>query len=60
MDDGWVKSSFCHQGGCVEVFRGPTGLTAVRNSGDLDQRLTLTTEEWDAFVKGVKAGEFDV
>jgi hypothetical protein len=33
----------------------------VRDTKDSQRRteLTFTHDEWDAFVKGVKAGEFD-
>jgi hypothetical protein len=54
-------SSFCDAGGCVEVGRGADGSFTVRDTKDPGRRDTLrfTTQEWDAFVKGVKAGEFD-
>jgi hypothetical protein len=54
-------SSFCDGGGCVEVGQLPTGSIAVRDSKDPDRATALefTTEEWAAFVLGVKAGEFD-
>jgi len=47
---------------CVEVARAPDGSVAVKHSRDTDSAkiLEFTREEWDAFVKGVKASEFDV
>jgi hypothetical protein len=54
-------SSFCTCGDCVEVGTGPDGSVIVRDSKD-DERsvaLAFTREEWIAFVRGVKAGEFD-
>ena len=47
---------------CVAVAQAPDGDVAVRHSQDTDPANTLvfTPEEWNAFVKGVKANEFDV
>ena len=55
-------SSFCRIGDCVEVGQLPEGSVTVRDTKDPDRRtaLVFTGEEWDAFVKGVKAGEFDL
>lgn len=56
----FYTSSFCNFGECVEVGRGPDGAMLVRDSKDREQAaLTFTRDEWDAFVAGVKAGEFD-
>jgi hypothetical protein len=53
-------SSFCNWGECVEVGTASDGSVLVRDSKDTDhQTLTFTRDEWLAFVKGVKAGEFD-
>ena len=63
MDIGhvtWRKSSYSgnNGGGCVEVARLPA-VVAVRDSKDpYGARLTFSSEEWRAFVAGVKAGEF--
>ncbi|MFD8557244.1 DUF397 domain-containing protein [Streptosporangium canum] len=71
----WVKSSFSgdNGGNCVEVAElkdvtsGPghkaehAELIAVRDSKDPEgPKLFFTPAEWDAFVNGVKAGEFDL
>ncbi|WP_433511087.1 DUF397 domain-containing protein [Nonomuraea sp. CA-143628] len=65
----WRKSSHSNNGGnCVEIAivssdKGPkTGsrLFAVRDSKDPNgPALIFTPSEWDAFVSGVKDGEFD-
>ncbi|MHC1560193.1 DUF397 domain-containing protein [Actinomycetospora sp. C-140] len=55
------KSSFSGMGGCVEVARLPaSGHFAVRDSKnpELEARV-FTLREWNAFIDGVKAGEFD-
>lgn len=53
-------SSFSGSGGsCVAVARGDEK-TLVRNSNDPDGPVVAFTEaEWQAFIPGVKAGEFD-
>ncbi len=55
-------SSFCNFGECVEVGQLPDGSVAVRDTKDPKRAtsLTFTHDEWDAFVRGVKAGEFDI
>jgi hypothetical protein len=54
-------SSFCSFGSCVEVGRSPDGTVLVRDTKDSSRHaLTFTNDEWDAFVAGVKAGEFDL
>jgi hypothetical protein len=56
----WRISSFCGESGCVEVAVLPD-LVAVRDSKREDDSpvLTFTPSEWEAFVSGVKGGEFD-
>jgi hypothetical protein len=56
----WHRSSLCANGGCVEVARLGADEFAVRDSKRADSPvLTYDRLEWDAFIKGVKAGEFD-
>jgi hypothetical protein len=55
----WRKSTFSGEGGCVEVMRLPNGAVNVRDSKDLSgPHLTFSAQEWDAFTRGVRAGEF--
>lgn len=57
----WQKSSFCDTGGCVEVMQPVAGSIMVRDSKDPDgPMLTFNTDEWTAFVTGVRSGEFDL
>lgn len=51
-------SSFCGNGGCVEVAITP-GNVQVRGTGQ-DDALDFTHAEWRAFTAGVRAGEFDL
>jgi hypothetical protein len=56
----FVVSSRCHSGGCVGVAALPDGGVAVRDTKTADGPvLTFTAAEWDAFLRGVAAGEFD-
>lgn len=57
----WVKSSLSFSNGnCVEVASLPDGEIGVRNSRDSDGPvLRFTSDEWHAFLGGVRKGEFD-
>jgi len=57
----WVKSSLSYaNGNCVEVASLPGGEIGVRNSRDSGGAvLRFTSDEWDAFLGGVRNGEFD-
>lgn len=56
----WVKSSLSKaNGNCVEVAGLPDGGVGVRNSRDPDGPvLQFTSDEWHAFLGGVRRGEF--
>jgi Domain of unknown function (DUF397) len=47
-------------GSCVEVAETPDGRYAVRNgeASSSSPVLYFSGDEWEAFVGGVKAGEF--
>lgn len=54
----WQKSSYCGTNACVEVARS-AGAVLVRDSKRPDiAPLAFSAEEFDAFVRGVKADEF--
>ena len=55
---GFRVSSYSGGGACVEVRRA-VGDVTVRDSKDPTRELIFTVDEWAAFVRGVKAGEFD-
>lgn len=56
-----VTSSFCQDGSCVAAARVVTldGEERVHLFSTVDGGDTFTRDEWDAFVAGVKNGEFD-
>jgi hypothetical protein len=58
----WRKSSRSANGGnCVEVARNLPGIVAVRDSKDRGgPALGFAADEWQAFVAGVKRGEFNL
>lgn len=55
-------SSFCHHGGCVGVNYtvGSERPVRVMDTNEPERRLAFTREEWEAFIAGVKNGEFDL
>jgi len=54
----WQKSSYCSTNACVEVAMTADAVL-VRDSKDPRVApLSFTMDEWSAFVKGVRAGEF--
>jgi Domain of unknown function (DUF397) len=58
----WIKSSLSYAAGnCVEVASLPEGEIGVRNSRDsAGPVLRFTPDEWDAFLGGIRNGEFDL
>ncbi|MET8149380.1 DUF397 domain-containing protein [Actinoplanes sp. NPDC049668] len=59
----WHKSTRSNgSGNCVEVATNLTDIVAVRDTKDNGSGpvLLFTPAEWDAFVGGAKAGEFDL
>ena len=57
---GWLKSSLCASGECVEVSLTDDG-AQMRDSKDRSSPvLRFTPGEWAAFLNGVRAGEFDL
>jgi len=57
----WFKSNASGANGCVEVAHLPQGGVALRDSKDRTRPAHyFDRAEWDAFLTGVKAGEFDL
>lgn len=54
----WKRSAHCESNACVEVAIADENIF-IRNSREPEGSvLTFTRAEWDAFVTGVKNGEF--
>lgn len=50
----------CHgAGNCVAAGLLSSERVVVRDTKDPERSLVFTPAEWDDFLKGVKAGEFD-
>ncbi|HXV93202.1 MAG TPA: DUF397 domain-containing protein [Pseudonocardia sp.] len=60
-DAQWRRSSASnHQGNCVELAALPDGAVAVRHSrSPSGPALVYTRAEVEAFLAGLRAGEFD-
>lgn len=57
---GFRKSSYSIKyGKCVEV-KFADGSILVRHSVHTQNQVQFTSSEWEAFLEGVKAGEFDL
>ena len=57
----WRKSSTCATGAsCVEIAALPGGGAAIRDGKDPGgPELRFDAEEWAAFLRAVRKGEFD-
>ena len=56
----WRVSSACSESACVEVASASDGVYFRDGKDKLGPVLRFTRAEWDAFLTGVKRGEFDV
>lgn len=59
----WTKSSFSNGSGgnnCVEVMAAESGIWTRHSRNPYSSQVRFTRAEWEAFVQGVKAGEFDL
>jgi hypothetical protein len=54
----WRKASFSASGECVEVAQS-NGMVTLRSPQKPRGRVYYTSKEWQTFIRGVKAGEFD-
>jgi len=68
VEVGWGKSSFSERSGCVEASAVPESYHPVKEGTEVLVRdsknpdgpvLEFTAAEWDAFLAGVRNGEFD-
>jgi len=60
-DAVWFSSRFCNNSACVQVAHLPGGYVALRDSKDTSKAAhVFDHEEWDAFLAGVKNGQFDL
>jgi hypothetical protein len=55
----WRRSSACVNNECVEVAFVADGDVLIRQSRIPHKVIRFDVSEWDAFLQGVHAGEFD-
>ncbi|GGM15829.1 DUF397 domain-containing protein [Dactylosporangium sucinum] len=55
----WRKSDFCGSSSCVEVAKHADSFLVRDAKNPNGSVLTFDRAEWDAFVAGVRAGNFD-
>lgn len=54
---GWQQAP-CGTGACVQVKRADnTDTVLLRTSGDVEQCLSMTGDEWELFKAAIVAGE---
>ena len=59
-DARWIRSRYCSTDGCVEVTHLPGGVVAIRDSKDVTKAPhVFDQQEWQAFIAGVRSGDFD-
>lgn len=57
----WIRSSACGAGECVEVafdLGNDPEYAGIRTNTMPTEVIWVSRDEWEAFVAGVKAGEF--
>lgn len=54
------KSARCEASACVEVTRDTYDTVLVRSSKWPEHIIVFDTDEWAAFLAGVKNGDFDL
>lgn len=59
LASAWRRPSYCHGGECAEVAQ-TDGMVALRSSNDPGNVVRYTAGEWEALVKAIKKGEFDL
>ncbi len=57
LSNEWKKSSYSGKGS-IEA-QGDEYWVNIRETDDPNLVITTSRANWDAFIKGVKAGEFD-
>lgn len=58
--NNWAKSTFCASSACIEVSLDPEfDQVLIRNSTNPNVFMAFSFSDWQAFIAGVKQGEFD-
>ena len=57
----WITSRACNNSACVQVAHLPGGMVAIRDAKDTSKPAhVFDSEEWSAFITGIKSGDFDL
>jgi Domain of unknown function (DUF397) len=56
----WKKSTRSGPNGCLEVLIDGQDITILDSKDQLGPAYRFTPVEWEAFIGGVRAGEFEV
>ncbi len=61
-DERWVRSTYCNgvDSTCVEVTVGANQVGVRDGKEDNGSVLLFNIEEWRVFVRGIRAGDFNV
>jgi len=59
LEMGKYKKTRYSGANCVEVALLPSGGVGVKNSRNEKEPHIYTADEWKAFIRGAKDGEFD-
>jgi hypothetical protein len=56
-EPAWRRASYCQGGECAEIAV-VDGMIALRSSNEPGTVVRYTTDEWQALVRAIRAGEF--
>jgi hypothetical protein len=56
----WHRSSLCDAGSCVEVAQVDDDVVVRDSKHPAGPILRFTADEWNAFLAGVRGGEFEL
>lgn len=56
----FIKASACDSNACVEVAIDGVDVWIRHSDQDPQESIRFNKEEWRAFLKGARSGEFDV
>lgn len=55
----WIKGDSCNNAACVEVARNGDAVLIRDSKNPHGPKLEFSNLEWQAFVQGVRNGDFD-
>lgn len=58
-EPAWRKSSYCGSNACVQVAHTGDSYLMRDSKNPHAEPLAFTTAEWDTFIRGIQAGDFN-